>query len=385
MSASPHAATATRQVAIITWVVAASVAFLLAASAFFVFIGSSSTFQPERQINPSIGAEVSFGLAVALLFGLCIWYLTYRPHARRTAEGINAPPWMIVVQSYVALAKPRIIPLLLVPTGAAMLVADRLTPVPTGTLIRLFVLTLIGGALAAGGAHVFNSFLDRDLDANMRRTRARPFPRGRVDQAPALLFGTFLTVASFGLLAFTVNLLAAVLALCGNLFYVVIYSVWLKRATPQNIVIGGAAGAVPPLVGWAALTNQVGLPAILLFAIIFFWTPAHFWSLALVREEDYKAAGIPMLPVVAGAEVTRRRIVLYALLLTLSALSLYFTHSMGVIYLVATLVLSGIFLLKALQLLNGRTLARAWNLFMYSNIYLALLYGAMVIDRLIVR
>jgi protoheme IX farnesyltransferase len=363
---------------------AVAVLLLLVAALFAVGRGPNQLFVLDLPSH-TVSAEASFGAAVVLLFGLCLWYLTYRPHARQRVSTAAGPQWLVTAQSYVALAKPRIIPLLLVPTAAAMLIANRLQPVPTEELIRLFVLTLAGGTLASGGAHVFNSYLDRDLDATMRRTRARPFPRGRVGTAPALAFGTALSAAAVLLLGFTVNWLAALLALAGNLFYVLVYSLWLKRATPQNIVIGGAAGAVPPLVGWAALTNQVGLPAVLLFAIIFFWTPAHFWALALVREEDYKAAGIPMLPVIAGAEFTRQRIVLYAVLLTVAALLLYVTRSMGVLYLVAAVGLSALFLVKALQLLNGRSLQRAWNLFMYSNVYLLLLYGAMVLDRLLAR
>ncbi|HEY8741731.1 MAG TPA: heme o synthase, partial [Chloroflexota bacterium] len=284
---------------------------------------------------------------------------------------------------YLSLMKPRIIPLLLIPTGAAMLIAERVQPVPMPLFMRLFALTLLGGTLAAGGAQVFNCYIDRDLDANMRRTRARAFPTGRVSTSPALAFGAALTILSFVLLALTVNWLAAALAMAGNLFYVLVYSLWLKRATPQNIVIGGAAGAVPPLVGWAAVTHQVGLPAILLFAIIYFWTPAHFWALALVREEDYRSAGVPMLPVVRGPAETRRQIVRYTVLLCATTVALFWTHSMGIIYLVAAAALGGIFLVKAWQLLRGADTARAWGLFKYSNMYLALLYGAMVVDRLL--
>lgn len=325
---------------------------------------------------------IAFALAVLAFFAGTLWYLTFRPRHHGGGRNPGAASWRHVVAVYLSLMKPRIIPLLLIPTGAAMLIAERLQPVPMSTFIRLFLLTMVGGTLAAAGAHVFNCYLDRDLDAAMRRTRGRPFPTGRVSAGPALGFGVVLTLASFTLLALAVNLLAASLALAGNLFYVLIYSLWLKRATPQNIVIGGAAGAVPPLVGWAAITHQVGLPAVLLFAVIYFWTPAHFWALALVREEDYKAAGIPMLPVVRGRSETRRQIVLYSVLLCLTTVALYATHSMGVFYLAAATVLGGVFLLKAWQLLRGAEVAQAWGLFKYSNIYLALLYGAMVVDRL---
>lgn len=331
---------------------------------------------------------VAFGGVVTALFAACVWYLWARPRFQRSPadgerrQGSGVASVLVV---YLSLMKPRIIPLLLVPTGAAMLVADRLQPIPVDMFIRLFALTLLGGTLAAAGAHVFNCYLDRDLDAAMRRTRARPFPTGRVATGPALAFGAALTVASVTLLALAVNPLAALLALAGNLFYVLVYSLWLKRLTPQNIVIGGAAGAVPPLVGWAAVTHQVALPAVLLFAIIYFWTPAHFWALALVREQDYKSAGVPMLPVVRGAGETRWQIVQYSALLLLTTLALFLTRSMGVFYLVASTALGAIFLIKALQLLRRATTNQAWDLFKYSNIYLALLYGVMVVDRFLPR
>jgi heme o synthase len=326
------------------------------------------------------GVEVAFGSVVLALFGLTLWYLNVRPHRQKRG---SATAWRRSLAVYLGLMKPRIIPLLLIPTGAAMLIAERFRPVPIATFIPLFWLTLLGGTLAASGAHVFNCYLDRDLDAAMRRTRGRAFPTGRVRARPALAFGAALTLASFALLGLAVNWLAAVLALGGNLFYVLIYSLWLKRATPQNIVIGGAAGAVPPLVGWAAVTHQVGLPALLLFAIIYFWTPAHFWALALVREEDYRSAGVPMLPVVRGREETRRQIVRYTVLLCLTTVALYATRSMGLFYLAAAAVLGGIFLVRAWQLFRGADTAQAWRLFKYSNMYLALLYGAMVVDRLL--
>ena len=332
--------------------------------------------------GPNI-ADVAFGAVVLGLFAVTLWYLTFRPHRRPARSRSSPASWRRSLAVYLSLMKPRIIPLLLIPTGAAMLIAERVQPVPMPLFMRLFGLTLVGGTLAASGAHVFNCYLDRDLDANMRRTRTRAFPTGRVRAGPALAFGAALTVASFALLAVSVNLLAAALALGGNLFYVLVYSLWLKRATPQNIVIGGAAGAVPPLVGWAAVTHQIGLPAILLFAIIYFWTPAHFWALALVREEDYRSAGVPMLPVVRGQAETRRQIVRYTLLLCATTVALFWTHSMGVFYLAVAALLGGIFLVKAWQLLRGADTAQAWGLFKYSNMYLALLYGAMVVDRLL--
>jgi protoheme IX farnesyltransferase len=336
-----------------------------------------------RVIGPAdsnAGLATPFGVGVALLFAATLWYLSFRPHRPGAATPGAA---LGGLGAYLSLMKPRIIPLLLVPTGAAMLIAERLQPVPMPTFIRLFILTLIGGTLAAAGAHVFNCYLDRDLDAAMRRTRGRPFPTHRVAAGPALAFGGALTVAAVALLALAVDPLAAALALAGNLFYVLVYSLWLKRVTPQNIVIGGAAGAAPPLVGWAAITHQVGLPALMLFAIIYFWTPAHFWALALVRQEDYKAAGVPMLPVVRGARETRLQIMHYTLLLCATTVGLYLTHAMGALYLIAAGVLGALFILKAAQLIRRGGVAPAWGLFKYSNIYLALLYGAMVLDRLV--
>ena len=283
---------------------------------------------------------------------------------------------------YASLMKPRIIPLLLVPTAAAMVIADMQSPTPR-PLPALIFWTLLGGILAAGGAHAINQYLDRDIDARMRRTRNRPVVTGRIAPRRALAFGLALTALAFGQLALTTNLAAATLALTGNLFYVLVYTIWLKRTSTQNIVIGGAAGAVPPLVGWAAVTGQVGLPALLFFAIIFFWTPAHFWALALVRQEDYRAAGIPMLPVVRGGPVTRVSILLYTILLLAVTLLLFVTRSLGWIYLAGAVGLGLLFVWRATQLLREPSTARAWKLFKFSNIYLALLYAAMVADRLL--
>lgn len=283
---------------------------------------------------------------------------------------------------YIGLMKPRIIPLLLVPTVASMLIAAVQQP-PERSLLTLVLLTMLGGTLAAGGAHAINQFLERDLDARMRRTSKRAVVTGRVRPASALRFGIILTVVALVQMWLTVNPLAALLAISGNLFYVFVYTMWLKRTSPQNIVIGGAAGAVPPLVGWAAVTGNVGLPAILFFAIIFFWTPAHFWALALVRQEDYRAAGIPMLPVVRGEVETRNNILMYAVLLTVVTLVPFVTDSLGWVYFATALGLGALFVLRAVQLVRKGSTARAWNLFKFSNAYLALLYLAMVIDRVI--
>ncbi len=285
---------------------------------------------------------------------------------------------------YFSLIKPRVIPLLLVPTVASMLMAAVQYP-PERSLLVLILLTMLGGTLATAGAHSINQYLDRDIDAKMRRTRRRPVVTHQIPPRHALIFGIALTVAAFLQLWLTVNLTASLLALGGNLFYVFVYTVWLKRTSVQNIVIGGAAGAVPPLVGWAAVTGGVGIPALLFFAIIFFWTPAHFWALALVRQEDYRSANVPMLPVVRGEAYTRSSIVRYSVLLLIVSLLPIVTHSLSWLYLAAALGLGLLFVARAVQLARGPSTAHAWGLFKYSNIYLALLYLAMVLDRTIMK
>lgn len=283
------------------------------------------------------------------------------------------------LKAYVALTKPRIIELLLVTTVPAMIVAARGWPGLT-----LVALTLIGGTLAAGGANAINCYVDRDIDGIMRRTRRRPLPAHVVAPANALVFGAALGVASFMLLWLTVNLASAALALGALLFYVFVYTLGLKRNTPQNIVIGGAAGAVPVLVGWAAVTGTVEPPALALFGIIFYWTPPHFWALAMRYEEDYAAAGVPMMPVVYGRAETARHIVMYSLLLFALSLVFFSIGRMGLIYLGAALVLNGIFVGRALQLLRKPETETAWKLFKYSISYLALLFASMAADQLLI-
>ena len=284
-----------------------------------------------------------------------------------------------VVRDYAALMKPRIIMLLLVTTATTMLIAA-----PHRVGLGLLLLTLLGGTLAAGSANAFNMYVDRDIDAIMARTCLRPVPAGRLRPSQALGFGIATGLLSIGVMAWGVNLLSAALSTAGILFYVGVYTLWLKRATPQNIVIGGAAGAVPPLVGWAAATGHVALPAVALFAIVFLWTPPHFWALALGKTEDYRAAGIPMLPVVRGARETRNQILRYSLVLSVVTLTLFFPlHTLGGMYLAAALILDGIFVALALAVWRNRIPAAAPALFGYSILYLGLLFGAMVLDRLI--
>ncbi len=279
---------------------------------------------------------------------------------------------------YISLTKPRIIVLLLVTTLAAMLVAAPGTVRPW-----IMLSTLIGGALASGSAGAINQMLERDIDALMVRTRRRPVAAGRVDPPFAFAFAVVLGAVAFAVLAVLVNLLSAALAMTGLLFYVFIYTVWLKRTTPQNIVIGGAAGAVPPLVGWAAATGRVELPAVVLFLIVFFWTPPHFWALSLFRREDYARAGVPMLPVVSGEAVTRRQILLYSIVLVGSTLLLYRVGQMGLLYAVSAILLGAIFLALAVEVWRSSRPTAAVRLFGFSVIYLALLFSAMVVDRLL--
>jgi protoheme IX farnesyltransferase len=281
------------------------------------------------------------------------------------------------VSDYAALMKPGILTLLLVTTLGAMLVAARSVPP-----FDLVLVTLLGGIMTAGGANVINCFIDRDIDAIMSRTRKRATASGRITPQAALTFGIVLTAGGFILLGVVVNWLAAWLALAGNLYYVLVYTLWLKRRTPHNIVVGGAAGAVPPLVGWAAVTGGLTAPAWILFAIIFYWTPPHFWALSLLKQGEYGRVGVPMLPVVAGEDETRRQVFLYTVLLTAVTLLLV-PFGMSWIYLAGALALGGYFLVLAWRLLTDPSKAIARRTFFYSIWYLAGLFAVMVTDRLV--
>ena len=280
--------------------------------------------------------------------------------------------------AYLALTKPRIIELLLVTTLPTMVVADGGLP-PLG----LVVWTLVGGALAAGGANALNMVADRDIDAVMARTRNRPLVTGALSPAAALRFALGLEAAAFLLLWGAVNLLSAVLAVGATLFYVLVYTLWLKRTSTRNIVIGGAAGAVPVLVGWAAVRGGLDWPPVLLFAVIFYWTPPHFWALAVRYRDDYTAAEVPMLPAVAGVRATAVRILGYSL--ALWGLTVLFAPvaGMGPVYLVAALGLGALFTWYAVQLLRSATPERAMRLFSFSISYITLLFGAMALDQLL--
>jgi heme o synthase len=323
----------------------------------------------------------------ALIWGVLVAIATvsrrFAGHARRAEEGdarSNGKRSSLreTTAAYFQLTKPRIIVLLLITTVPAMVLAQRGMP-----SIGLIVATLLGGTIAAGSANAINCYLDRDIDEVMRRTRKRPLPAHRVEPDGALAFGFVLGAISFFYLSVAVNVLAASLALSAIAFYVFVYTMWLKRTSVQNIVIGGAAGAVPALVGWAAVTGTVGPAAWVLFAIVFVWTPPHFWALAMRYSGDYRAAGIPMLPVVRGPQETRRQILLYSLVLFGTSLLLVPVAPMGVVYSAAAVLLGGWFVWRALRLWRGTSPAESMRLFRFSIVYLALLFAAVAADAAI--
>jgi heme o synthase len=295
--------------------------------------------------------------------------------ASRATTGRAAPflPLATVVSDYVTLTKPRVQLLLLLTTITTMYVAG--TP-----SVGLVAITVVGGFLSAGGASAFNHYYDRDIDAAMPRTAGRPVPSGRVSPRAALLYALVLQAASFALLALAVNLLSACLALAGFFWYTGVYTVWLKRRSPQNIVIGGAAGAVPPLVGWAAVTGSVAPAALYLFAIVFYWTPPHFWALSLLMKDEYARVGVPMMPVVRGEAETRRQIVLYTLLLTVLTLLPVLFGFFGAIYGVVAAGLGAAFITLAVRLQRTADRRSALRAYLFSLGYLAALFAAMVVD-----
>ncbi|HEV8420663.1 MAG TPA: heme o synthase [Actinomycetota bacterium] len=291
------------------------------------------------------------------------------------------PSWRLrslgTLSAYFQLTKPRIVLLLLITTVPAMILARRGVP-----SLWLIAATLVGGTMSAGGANTINQFVDRDIDEVMTRTRRRPLPARAIEPGQALAFGIFLGAAGFLWLVLFVNLPAALLSTSALLFYVFVYTLWLKRSTPRNIVIGGAAGAAPALVGWAAVTGRVGWPAVVLFAIVFVWTPPHFWALSLRYQGDYAMAGVPMLPVVAGREATTRQILAYSLVLAVVALVLWPVAHTGVLYPLAALALGSVFVAKAVHLRAKGTTGAAMSLFRYSIAYLAILFGMVAVDAL---
>jgi protoheme IX farnesyltransferase len=327
------------------------------------------------QVLHLAGSTASWSAAIILAAlvhrpALALPHLSQKSTHRSRARTLSA---------YVQLTKPRVMSLLLATTAAAMVIAARGMPE-----LGVFVATLIGGALMSGGAGAINHYVDRDIDPLMGRTAWRPIPSGVISPRRALWFGIGLAVLASAVFVAFVNVLACVLAILGLLGYVFIYTLWLKRSTPSNIVIGGAAGAIPPLVGWAAVTNEIGsLTAWYLFAIIFFWTPPHFWALSLLIRKHYERAGVPMLPVVRGEDETRRQIVLYSLLLVVLTLVLSPFGMMGGIYFAAAAVLGGLFIVDALRLWRQATPQAARRLYLYSILYLFALFAAMAVDRVV--
>jgi protoheme IX farnesyltransferase len=334
-------------------------------------------------LESAIGAVVALGGNMAWAHGMHLAFAALAfaaallsAAAAFRGEHVPAGAW----RDYVELTKPRIMILLLITAGCGMFVGAGGVP----TLWQLAVL-LVGGALASGGASALNHYLDRDIDGLMGgRTAERPIVAGRLIAPRALEFGLVLSAFSFVLLGSLVNVLTAALALAGGLFYVVVYTGWLKRSTVENIVIGGAAGAVPPLVGWAAATGNLTLPAIFLFLIVFLWTPPHFWALALLIKDQYAAAEIPMLPVVRGDRETSRRIVLYSFVLALSTLLPFLSQTVGGVYLAIAIALDAVFIYLAVELARQTNPVRAGRLFHFSLLYLALLFGAMALDTVLV-
>jgi protoheme IX farnesyltransferase len=291
----------------------------------------------------------------------------------RVARDVRETVW-----SYVQLTKPRIVMLLVVTTIPAMILAEQGLP-----SIWLMLATVLGGSIVAGGANAMNMYFDRDIDEMMLRTRGRPVPAGRIEPERAALFGILLGGAGFVVLQQAVNLLAACLTLGAFAFYVVVYTLMLKRTTPLNIVIGGAAGAMPPVIGWAAVTGELSVPAMIMFAIVTLWTPPHFWALSLNYSSDYERAGVPMLPVVSGPKETKRQILLYSIVLVAVSLLLAVWSEVGVIYLSAAAGLGAVFLYYAIRLWREGSAKASSGLFRYSIVYLALLFGAIALDGLV--
>tara|TARA_A100001037_G_scaffold301505_1_gene331174 strand:- start:37240 stop:38115 length:876 start_codon:yes stop_codon:yes gene_type:complete len=282
-----------------------------------------------------------------------------------------------IFQNYLKLTKPRIIPLLLITAIGGMLLAAKEMPD-----ITIILTVLIAGSLASGGASSINQYLEHDIDTKMSRTNNRPIASGNIRPINALIFGIALNLISLILFVIYTNLISGLIAISATLFYVVIYTMILKRSTHQNIVIGGAAGALPPIIGWTSVTGSIGMPAILLFLIIFLWTPPHFWALSLILKDDYAAAKIPMLPVVHGIEKTKKEIFKYSIIVFLSTLSLIFVKSIGLIYIIPSFILGIIFIYLSWDLLKSKNIEKAKRLFFYSMLYLSIIFLAIMIDSL---
>ncbi len=303
--------------------------------------------------------------------------MTERPAVIEEAPG-RYNRYLAVINDYITLTKPPIILLLLITAAGGMFLAAQGLP-----SLPLLGIVWIGGALASAGANAINHQIDRDIDLIMTRTSKRPVASQRITPGKALAFGIILNVVAFLVLVTWVNLLAALLTLSATLFYVFIYTLWLKRSTPQNIVIGGAAGSIPPLVGWAAVTGGIDLPAVYLFTIVFFWTPPHFWALSLLIQEDYEKARIPMLPVVATRDYTTLNVFLYTIVLVGITLAFAYSTSVHGIYLCSALILGGMFLVLSWRLKRSSTRKLARTVYLFSLLYLALLFVAIMVDTMV--
>ncbi len=295
---------------------------------------------------------------------------------------VTALPSRSRTSAFIALTKPRIIELLLVSTVPTMVLANRGLP-----SVWLILATVLGGTFAAGGANAMNMYVDRDIDAEMERTKNRPLVTGEIAPLEGLIFAIGLEIAAFIWLWVFVNLLSALLAVAATMFYVFVYTIWLKRTTAQNIVIGGAAGAMPALIGWSSVTNSVEWPAVILFGVVFFWTPPHFWALAIRYKDDYAAASVPMMPVVEGQKKTAQQILVYSLLVWATSLSLWFVADTGWIYLGSAIIVGAMFSGGALQLVREPDPERLEKLairyFGFSITHLTVLFGAVAIDQLV--
>jgi protoheme IX farnesyltransferase len=321
-------------------------------------------------------ASAALWAAWVVLFALQL--VSNRSQAEENNAAASPLDFGARIKDLVILSKPIIVLLLLVTTYTGMVVAGKTIP---GLSITFW--TMLGGALAAGGSGAVNQYIDREVDQRMTRTANRPIAAGRMTPAEGIAFGVGVLVVAFLILAGFVNLLSALLSLVGMLYYVVLYSLWLKHRSVQNIVIGGGAGAIPPLVGWAAVTGTLSLPAFFLFAIIFMWTPPHFWALALIRKNDYERAGIPMLPVIKGREETQRQVWIYTLELVALTLAMWVFQFAGLIYLVSALLLGGYLIYWAWRVFKDGSNKIAWSMYRYSSMYLALLFVALMIDAVL--
>lgn len=357
--------------------VAASLAGAFFAGQGLISAANVLTGFPLRLNSLHAATAVAVWVAVVVLAVLAMQHVKFAPlKVARPVWNFSRPQLRSALADYLALTKPIIMVLLLVTTGAAMIVAGHGWPP-----LDLFLWTMLGGGLASGGASTLNQVIDHNLDQHMTRTSRRPIAQGRVSVAEGLAYGLILNVLAFYVLSAFVNEAAAFWAMAGSAYYVLGYSILLKKTTVHNIVIGGGAGAIPPLVGWAAVSGGVGLPAFFLFALIFFWTPPHFWALSLLKKNDYARAGVPMMPVVWGEDETRRQIFLYTLVLV--ALTLLFTPAgvAGIVYLIGAAVLGLAFIALAVRLWRAPGNKSAWQLYKYSSLYLALMFVLLVVDR----